>query len=388
MYAPWSRQGKLKPLTLTTNLNKEVIDMALKQPYLLKTVIGTDVPTLTASPGEAFLVKDILVRDSVASYITIRIAKSTVGYIRTKGPFGSHCAFRRGHAQHSHTIRLSAGSGGYNFNDRLIRDTAGRDREIAVRLHDTITGVIHDEVQALMWSGFQLNETLLSFLGARGIFKGYPIAEGETMTISGMERTDEKSITLIIYEQWEPGDISPDQENGSKAAEYLFFNYGDTGAVVNVDGDSLYDNAVSPAEFPDFPWGKVVPANHEIDLIGICGSPRAPGDNITAHHTYTEFIKLVKDREVLFDEDRNGIIFLHRSPNVDSQIDQTAEGFTLIGNLSEYDNNPPLMFPVPLTFVAGDELNVYLTTVKTGDGREISQTATELALIQKVRRLG
>lgn len=361
--------------------------MALKQPFLLKTVIGTDVPTLTASPGEAFLVKDILVRDSDASYITIRIAKSTVGYIRTKGPFGSHCAFRRGHAQHSHTLRVDGGSDVTANSHFPVRDGANRNRALLLGHSGSVPGDVYDEVQALLWTGFHLNETLLSFLGARGIFKGYPIAEGETMTISGMARTDEKSITLIIYEQWEPGDISPQQENGSKSPEYLLFNYGDTGAVVNIDGDSLYDNPVSPAEFPDFPWGKVVPANHEIDLLGICGSPRAPGDNITAHHTYTEFIKLVKDREVLFDEDRNGIIFLHRSPNVDSQIDQTAEGFTLIGNLSEYDNNPPLMFPAPLTFVAGDELNVYLTTVKEGDGREISQTATELALIEKVRRL-
>jgi len=359
--------------------------MALKQPFLLKTKVGDEQLTLTASPGEAFLVKDILVRSPESGYITIRVDKSTVGYIRTKGPFGSHCEFRRGHAQHSHTIRLSDGTGGLTFNDRLIRDTAGRNRSIAVGLDDTITGVYHDEVQALMWSGFHHNPTLLAYLAARGIFKGFPIAEGETMTLEGIARSS--AIVMVLYEQWEPGDISPEQENGSKSKEYLLFNYGDTGAVVNVDGDTLYDNPVSPAEFPAFPFGKVVPANHEIDVIGICGSPRAPGDNITAHHTYTEYIKLVKDREVLFDEDRNGILFLHQSPNVDSQIDQTAEGFTLIGNLSAYDNNPPLMFPVPLTFVAGDELNIYLTTVKTGDGREIQQSACELALIEKVRRL-
>lgn len=359
--------------------------MGLKQPFLLKTVIGDTVPTLTASPGEAFLVKDILVRSPSGSYITIRIDKSTVGYIRMKGPYGGHCAFRRGHAQHSHTLRIDDGSGVAADHHARIRDTAGRNRKLLLAKSDAPTGDVYDEVQALMWSGFHLNETLLAYLAARGIFKGFPISEGETMTLSGIARTS--AITVIIYEQYEPGDISPEQENGSKSPEYLFFNYGDCGAAVNIDGDTLYDNPVAPAEFPDFPYGKVVPANHEIDLIGICGSPRAPGTNTTAHHTYTEYIKLVKDRTVLFDEDRNGILFLHQSPNVDSQIDQTAEGFSLIGNLSEYDNNPPLMFPVPLKFVAGDELNIYLTTVRTGNGSSIGQTATELALIEKVRRL-
>lgn len=359
--------------------------MPLKQPFLLKTIIGKGAISLTASPGEAFLVKDILTRSGVASYITIRIDKSTVGYIRTKGPFGGHCAFRRGHAQHSHTLRVDGGALSWTPRNAAIRDTTGRNRQFGLIIDETLPADQLDEVQALMWSGHHLNLTLLSFLAARGIFKGYPIAEGETMTIEGMG--GDNSITLILYEQWEPGDISPEQENGSKSTEYLLFNYGDTGGPVNVLGDTLYDNAVSPAEFPDFPWGKVVPANHEIDLIGICGSPRAPGGNIEAHHTYTKFLKLVKDREVLFDEDRDGILFIHPLPINESQIDQTAEGFTLIGNLSEYDNNPPLMFPVPLTFVAGDELNIYLTTVKTGDGRPIGQTAHELALIEKVRRL-
>lgn len=359
--------------------------MALKQPFLLKTEMTTATPTLTASPGEAFLVKDILIRDASEDYITVRIEKTTVGYFRIKGPFGSHLSFRRGHAQHSHTLRAEASAAGITFEDRAIRDTAGQSRRFAWRVDSTLDADQQDEVQALMWSGFQLNPTILEYLGKAGIFKGFPIAEGETMTISGMGGAN--AITMIIYEQWEPEDIPSDRENGSRSKEYLFLNYGDTGGNINTATDTLYDNPVSPAEFPDFPYGKVVPANTEIDLLGILGSPRAPGENVTAHYCYTQFLKLVKDRTVLFDEDRRGILFMHRSPNVDSGIDQTAEGFTLIGNCSAYDNNPPLMFPVPLTFVPGDELNIYLTTAADGDGQVISASEQEIALILKVRRL-
>ena len=124
------------------------------------------------------------------------------------------------------------------------------------------TGNTYDEVQALMWSGFHMNPTLLAYLGEKGIFKGFPVAEGQTFTIEGMKRSD--SITMIIYEIYEPGDISAEQENGSRSKEYFFLNYGTCGDNITAPGDDLYDTPVSPAEFPDFPYGKVVPAKYEV----------------------------------------------------------------------------------------------------------------------------
>ena len=360
--------------------------MALKQPFALKTVLGTDDVQLKADSGEAFLIKDILIRGATASYITARIEKSTVGYFRIKGPFGSHQEFRRGHAQHSHTIRLDDGSGVAVDHHAPLRDSSNVNRDLLLGMKEAPTGDVYDEVQALMWSGFHHNPTLLAYLGERGIFKGFPVAEGQTFTIEGMKRSD--SITMIIYEIYDPEDISAEQENGSRSKEYMFLNYGTCAGNIVAPGDDLYDTPVSPAEFPDFPFGKVVPAKYEIDIHGICGSPRCPGENDGAAYIYTKFIKFVKEREVLFDEDRNGILFMHPSTKVDSGIDQTAEGFTLIGNFSAYDNNPPLMFPVPLTFLPGDELNIYLTTAGGVTTYPIIEPSEqEITLINKVRRL-
>lgn len=248
------------------------------------------------------------------------------------------------------------------------------------------TGDVYDEVRALLWSGFHHNETLLSYLGKLGIFKGYPIAEGETMTIEGMGGTN--SICLILYESYSPADIKPDQENGSKSSEYFFINYGDTGDAINTSGDTIYDNPVTPPEFPDFPFGKVVPANHEIEIHGVLASPFAPGENDGTNYCYTQFLKFIKDREVLFDEDRNGILFLSRHTTADGAQDMKAEGFSLIGNFSEYDNNPPFLFPTPLKFQAGDELGVYVNTVKGGTGQNISLEEQQIGLIMKAKRLG
>jgi len=343
--------------------------MALRQPFALKTV----------------LIKDILIWRATSSYITVRIEKSTVGYFRIKGPYGSHQEFRRGAAQHSHTIRVDGGAAGDTWREAKIRDTANRNRNLALMANASVPADVHDECEALMFSGYHHVPTLLAYLAEKGIFKGFPVAEGQTFTIAGMERAD--SITMIIYEIYDPEDITAEQENGSRSKEYLFLNYGTTGAAITSPGDALYDTPVSPAEFPDFPYGKVVPAKYEIDIHGICGSPRAPAENETGNYLYTKFIKMVKEREVLFDEDRNGILFMDNLIVNASKIDRTADGFTLIGNHSAYDNNPPLMFPVPLTYLPGDELNIYLTTEGLGTYGTIAADEQEITLIEKVRRL-
>ena len=359
--------------------------MALKQPFALKTVIGATKPELKADTGEAFLIKDIFIWRATASYITVRIEKSTIGYFRIKGPYGSHQEFRRGASQHSHTIRVDGGAPGITTREARIRDTSNRNRNFTLGINDTLSADVQDETEALMFSGYHHMPTLLGYLGERGIFKGFPVAEGQTFTISGMERAD--SITLILYEIYEPGDISPEMENGSMSLEYFFLNYGNCTDNITTPGDALYNNPVSPAEFPDFPFGKVVPAKYEIDIYGICGSPRAPAENETGNYIYTKFIKLVKEREVLFDEDRDGILFMDNIIDNASQIDRTADGYSLIGNLSAYDNNPPLMFPVPLTFFPGDELNIYLTTEGLGTYGTLEPSEQEITLIEKVRRV-
>ncbi|GAI26972.1 unnamed protein product, partial [marine sediment metagenome] len=106
--------------------------MALKQPFALKTVIGDEQPELKADSGEAFLIKDILIWRAASDYITVRIEKSTIGYFRIKGPFGSHQEFRRGAAQHSHTIRVDGGAPGMTPRDARIRDTANRNRRFTI----------------------------------------------------------------------------------------------------------------------------------------------------------------------------------------------------------------------------------------------------------------
>lgn len=359
--------------------------MALKEPFLVKTVLGATNLTLRADPGEAFIVRDILVRDPLTNYLQVKIDKSLVGYFRVGGILGGHQNFRRGRSQHSHTVRVDGGASITDTKTSALRNARGVDLHLGLRADASVPADVYDEVRALLWSGFHIVPSVLKYLGDLTIFKGFPIAEGQELSLDAAK--DANTIQQVIYEQWEPGDVKPDQENGALSKEYFFLNYGNCGASVNAAGDTLYSTPKTPAEFPDFPFGKVVPAKHEMSLLGILASTFAPQENDGTNYCNTKRIKLVRDRETLFDEDRNGILFWARNNTADGGQDMIGEGFSMIGGLSEKDNNPPLMFPAPLVFAAGDELNVYLTTEKGGSGQNIAIDEHEIALIMKVKRV-
>lgn len=363
--------------------------MALLQPFMVKNALGNNDLELEAKPGESLLVKDIWAHYAAEHFLTITIGKTTVGYFRTRSnPNGAHIFRLAGWQRHSHGITLNLDQAGAGTNAYPIRNVRGE--ETNYRIQATPGGEIsgnyrvHEAVQRV---GDQRNEALLTYLKRMAIFNGYPVAEGETFKITGVKHATNPSRQVVQYEVHEAGDMTREQENGSRSNTYFFLNYGNCGGNINVNGDSLYTTSVSPAEFPSFPFDAVVPANTEIEIIGILASPVAPKENDDTHYTYTRYLKLVKDREVLFDEDRNGIIFENRQLDLTGRADSIAQGFSLIGNKSEYDANDPLIFDPPLKFVAGDELNIYVTTVRAEDGQNISITQHEICLIERVTRL-
>ena len=360
--------------------------MGLRQPFAIKTVLGDTDLELTASPGESFLIKDILTHYCVSTYCTIRIEKTTVGYFRQGGPFGAHIFRLANWNRHSHGITLNLDQGAAPTNYYPIRNARGE--ETNYRIGATPAGEISGNYrvnEAVQRVTGGRAETLLQYLSRLGLWKGYPVGEGETFQITGVARSNAKQV--LVYEIHDAGDMNPDIENGSRSKVYTYLNYGNCGAAINTSGDSLYTTSQSPAEFPAFPFGQVVPAKHEIEILGICASPIAPQENDDTNYIYTQFLKFVKDREVLFDEDRQGIIFDNRQLDLTGRVDSIAQGFSLIGNKSEYDLNDPFMFNPPLKFVPGDELSIYLTTVQGGTGQDIATNEHEICLIERVTRL-
>lgn len=360
--------------------------MALKHPFAIKTQLGATDLELQADPGESFLIKDILTSYASADYCTIRIDKTTVGYFRQSGTLGAHIFRLANWNRHSHGITLNIDQPIAESDQYKVRNARGENTQLGMpaKSGNSVSGNYRFNEAVQRVTGGR-SETLLKYLDRLGLWKGFPVAEGETLKITGVSQSN--AIQCLVYEIHEAGDMAPDTENGSKSLTYMFLNYGNCGASINTNGDSLFTTSQSPAEFPQFPFGSVVPAKHEIEILGICASPYAPQENDNTNYIYTQFLKLVKDREVLFDEDRQGIIFDNRQLDLSHRQDSVAQGFSLIGNKSEYDLNDPFMFDPPLKFIPGDELAIYVTTVASGTGQNLTTAEHEICLIEKVTRL-
>lgn len=355
--------------------------MALKEAFMLKTVIGDADLELSADAGESILVKDVQIYGAASNYVTLTIDKVTVGYFRVGGTLGSHLPYPRAVSHHSHNMYVGAGVDVTTLKGCPIYDaglvSTGFD---LVHDGDVAASVIHKPVLA-NWTT-NPRKTILGLLSELGIFKGYPVAEGETFKITGAAKSG--AVQIVIYELHDAGDITPDMENGTESPVYTFINYGNAGAAINVDGDTLLDTCQSPAQFPDFPFGKVVDPKKKITIHGILASDFAPKENDGTNYCITKYLKLIQARKTLFDEDMNGILLYAFNTTTYGDVDYIGEGVSLIGNFSDMDLRPPLIFPKPLVFGPGEELNIYLNTEKAGTGQDIATDEHEVGLIERV----
>lgn len=302
-----------------------------------KTVYGNTDLELEAKTGQGLIVKNIMINDPTLDYITVSISKTTVGYFRVGGVLGNHLSFHVGRAVPTPFL----GTPG-NINQT----------------------------------------TLLSYLYSLGLFKGYPVASGEKLLITGAKKAT--SFQCVEFEIWDEADITPEMENGSKSVSYLYINYGRSAATINVTTDVILNTTNNPAEFPDFPFGKIVPANRNIELHGILASDVMPGTWAPGDRTYTQFLKFMQDKIFLFDEDRQGLLY-HSSAGVPHMtLPTVAEGTSVGGNYSDIDLKYPFLFDPPLIFPQGEELTIAWKCGKLAAGTAISLALQEVGLILKM----
>jgi hypothetical protein len=358
--------------------------MAKIQSLMFKCQQGATDLTLQAKVGQSILVKDILIHNPVSNYITCKVDKDTVGYFRVGGNLGNHLQLPMGSVKHSHGIRVAAADGA------LTEDHALMDAFQVSNAHISVfsdRAALTTEGDILQFGSIPLvkYQSILSYLSSKQIFKGLPVSEGETLLITGANQVG--CIQLVVYELYDAGDIKNTDENGTKADSYIFLNYGRVAAAIVTGASFIYGTVQSPAEFPDFPYGKTVPAKTRITLYGVLGTDivdyRSAADALNS-----EYLKFVKGRETLFDEDKNGILFKGLTGTVDA-ASIFGRGISLVGNLSSIDTKEPFMFPEPLVFNEGDELNVYITTVAgvAIAAATLAAADMEIALICKVEKI-
>ena len=279
--------------------------MALKEALMVKTAMGSDELTLEANIGEGLLIKEVNIDNAAdVEFAKLSIDRTTIAHLSM-------------------------------WDDKQNQFGFAREK-----------------------TAFP---NLLSYLYEKGIFKGYPVKEGQTfkLDITGSNSNNSR----VTYEVHDAGDIKSEMQNAVGGKEYLHFNYGTNSEEIAIDGNGNFDKCLNPAEFPDFPFGAVVPSNTQIDILGVLIGTHRKG---VYFGDKCRYLKFSKGRKVLFDEDRTGFYCAHGMSNYPFH----AENYERIVNL----------FPAPLVFGPGDELIINLSV----GGVALAADGGLICLIQKV----
>ncbi len=355
--------------------------MALRSKRNFKTVLGAADLTLTANTGQSILIKDVKVFEPTAVYANFLIERTAVGFFRVASLLGNHLHFGPGRAAHSHNWNFGTAEAAMGDAGAFIENAGEVDT--AVALTQAVVDTNYARVPQMSHTPSSFRQTLLSYLGAKGLFKGYPVAEGETFTIQLI--TDATAVKMVEYDIYDAGDITNEMENGSKSNSFLYVNYGDSGADLQLIVNTVLGQTNNPAEYPDFPFGGLVPSGQKIELIGILASDVAPAANVAGTYSYTEYLKLMKGREVLFDEDHNGLLYYIPQTDPPGAVNLIGEGFAPGGNYTQCDIKQPLMFDPPLSFLEGEELTISWHIGNDGaTGVVISQELQEVGMILRL----
>lgn len=354
--------------------------MGIKSRRNFKTVIGAADLTLTAQAGESILIKDVKIYSPTVVYANFLTQRTSVGYYRVASLLGNHLHFNPGRAAHSHDFYFGTvdaaltGAGAYMENAGEVDTVLSIDSAVADTNYLRVPHMSHVGTTGM--------KTLLKYLGDKGIFKGFPVAEGEIFTIDLI--TGATAVKVVEYEIYEAGDITSEMENGSKAETYMYVNYGGTGAVLQATAETNLGESNNPTEYPDFPFGGVVPSGQKIELIGILASGVAPAANVTGTATYTDYLKFMKGREVLFDEDHNGLLYHELFLDPPGAVNMIGEGHAVGGNYTQCDFKEPLMFDNPIEFNEGEELTVAWHVIYEGAGSPITEELQEVGVILRL----
>lgn len=354
--------------------------MAIKSRRNFKTEIGAADLTITALPGESLLITNVMIYSAAIIYANFLIGKASVGYYRVGDVLGNHLHFQPGRAAHSHDLYCGTATGAHSGAGAVLENAGEVDTVLAIDA--AAADMNYLRVPQMTHTPSSYKETLLAFLGKKGIFKGFPVAEGETFTIDLI--TGAGDVKVVEYDIYDAGDMTNVMENGSKSESYIYVSYGDTGAVLQAVAETVLGQSNNPAEYPDFPFGADVPSGKKIELLGVLASDVAPAANVAGTATYTDYLKFMRGRKCLFDEDHNGLLYYAPYADPPGAVNMIAEGYAVGGNYTQCDLKQPLMFDPPIVFSEGEELNVSWHVVIAGVGSAISQALQEVGMILRL----
>jgi len=201
-------------------------------------------------------------------------------------------------------------------------------------------------------------------LVALGIHTGYPVGEGQTFEVKPAV-AGSTVVGQIIYEIGEKDDFKPTDPNGSSSKVFCFLNYGTNTAQFLATAYGTLDLPRNPTEYPAFPFGATVPPKQKVEILGAL--LQCWKDNEGSLGPSYGFLRLMKDRVTLWDEDRRGMF--------------VGEGMGLLTwGPCRQTNVDIRLFPEPLVFGPGDELLVQLSAVD----KTVVASGVNFALIERI----
>lgn len=229
-----------------------------------------------------------------------------------------------------------------------------------------------------MWRRNAVN--IFDWMTAYGVPFTYPVGEGETFRIDVIAN----QTVDVEYDLYDAADVLPTEINGIESNEFLYIERGTNAAAVLIGAvDTHLTQSITPAQFPDFPFGGVAGAKSTFEIYGIIGQPASVGDAVAQNGT-TERLQLIKDREILLDPDRNGLMFLGDVTSILAFFVNTRVCSVIGHHLNP--NDRPLMFNPPLVFEPGSELNVIITFVAAVAATNIAAASFDVGFIMKETR--
>lgn len=227
--------------------------------------------------------------------------------------------------------------------------------------------------------------SLMSYLFGKGLFRGVPVGEGQRVSISPINALNNQAYSVI--DVFDAGDKKPTDPNGSDSAEVDFLVSYIISGTTFASGDNWLKQLMSGLTIFEVEGNDLrAPVNKEITLYGFMTRDVRKVSGTDANEQNSTYLKFVKNREVLYANDVNGIPM---KGDITKVADGTyiGAGTCIAGMHDSAEGFEPYLFQVPLVLGEGEKIGVSLVTEITKGVANILQADYILYLIGKSRTL-
>jgi hypothetical protein len=227
--------------------------------------------------------------------------------------------------------------------------------------------------------------SIMKYLFQKGLFRGIPVGEGERLSFLVANHLN--SQCYIVMDIFDAGDKKPTDPNGSDGTETDFVSsliaYNTTLAA----GDNWLTTQWSGLRMFEVQDTELrVPVNREVTIFGFMTRDIRKVSGTDANEQNSTYLKFMKNREVLFANDVNGIPMLGDKSKVTDGT-YIGNGTCISGMYDTAEAFEPYLFQNPLVLGEGEKIGISLVTEITKGVANIANTDYILYLIGKSRRL-